>query len=122
MGDRKDGFTLIEAMVALAILAFGLLAVAAMQLNAIRGSAFAEGLSEATAESQQVVETLFGTPYASMAGGNDTVTGPRGTVFTRTWAVANPTADYATVSVTTTYVDETGKARSVSLNTVRTKD
>jgi prepilin-type N-terminal cleavage/methylation domain-containing protein len=122
MRKGKKGFTLLEAMVALSILSFGLLTVAAMQLSGIRGNAFAAGISEGTAVSQQSVETLLAAPYASMTSGNDTVTGPRGTVFTRTWTVANPTADYATLVVTTTYVDESGQQRTVSLTTVRARN
>jgi type IV pilus assembly protein PilV len=122
MRQGKKGFTLVEVMVALSILAFGLLTVAAMQLSGIRGNAFAAGMSEGTAVSQQAVETLLATPYASMANGNDTVIGSRGTTFTRTWTVANPTTDYATIVVTTTYVDKGGQPRTVTLSTVRTRD
>jgi type IV pilus assembly protein PilV len=122
MRQGEKGFTLVEVMVALSILAFGLLTVAAMQLSGIRGNAFAAGISEGTAVSQQAVETLLATPYASMASGNDTVTGSRGTVFTRTWTVTNPTPDYATVVITTTYTDKGGQQRSVSLSTVRARN
>jgi type IV pilus assembly protein PilV len=121
MGNEK-GFTLVEAMIALVILAVGLLSVAAMQLTAIRGNAFASGLTEATSVSQRAVETLLAVPYASLANGNDTVTGPRGTTFNRAWTVANPSPDYATISITTTYVDETGRPRTVTLNTVRARN
>ncbi|MFQ5456981.1 MAG: prepilin-type N-terminal cleavage/methylation domain-containing protein [Myxococcota bacterium] len=122
MKRTEKGFTLVEVMLALSILAFGLLSVAAMQLNAIRGSAFAAGLSEATEGTQQAIELQLSIPYASMANGNDTITGPRGTVLTRTWTVANPTPDYATITATTTYVDEMAKNRTISLTTVRARN
>jgi len=35
---RQHGFTLIEALVALAILSFGLMGIAAMQLNALNSA------------------------------------------------------------------------------------
>ena len=122
MKRTEKGFTLIEVMLALSILGFGLLSVAAMQLNAIRGSAFAAGLSEATEGTQQAIELQLSIPYASMATGNDTITGPRGTALTRTWTVANPTADYATITATTTYVDEMANNRTISLTTVRARN
>jgi len=124
---RSGGFTLIEAMIALTILAVGILAIGAMQLSGIRGNGFAADLSEATAVTQQQIETLFATSedsthYAALANGNDTVIGARGTTFTRTWTVAKPTPDYATITVTTTWNDVGWRApRTVTLTTVRTR-
>ena len=43
----NEGFTLIEAMIAMSILAFGLLALAAMQLHAMKGGASGRNTSEA---------------------------------------------------------------------------
>ena len=120
--DDPAGFTLVEAMIALAILAFGLLAIAAMQLSGIRGNAFAADLSEATAVTQQEVETLLAIPYTALANGNDVVTGARGTTYTRTWIVANPTPDYATITVTTTWNDSGWRSgRTVTLTAIRAR-
>ena len=124
---RSGGFTLIEAMIALTILAVGILAVGAMQLSGIRGNGFSADLSEATAVTQQEIETLFAASedsahYDALASGNDTVTGARGTTFTRTWTVTKPTPDYATITVTTTWNDVGWRApRTVTLTTVRTR-
>ena len=120
--DDASGFTLIETMIALAILAFGILTIAAMQLSGIRGNAFAADLSEATAVSQREVETLLSIPYTALANGNDTVTGSRGTVFTRTWTVTSPTADIRVITVVSTWNDRTMPTpRSVTLTTVRAR-
>jgi len=122
LGNDPAGFTLIEAMIALAILAFGLLTIAAMQLSGIRGNAFAADLSEATAVTQQEVETLFAIPYTALANGNDVVTGARGMSYARTWTVANPTTDYATITVTTTWSDSGWRTpRTVTLTAVRAR-
>ncbi len=46
---RDDrGFTLLEVIVAIAILTFGLLAVASMQIGAIQGNSFAGRVTEGT--------------------------------------------------------------------------
>lgn len=120
--DDSAGFTLIEAMIALAILAFGILTIAAMQLGGIRGNAFAADLSEGTAVTQREIETLLSIPYTALASGNDTVTGSRGNVFTRTWTVTSPTADIRVISVTSTWTDRTlPRPRAVTLTTVRAR-
>jgi prepilin-type N-terminal cleavage/methylation domain-containing protein len=119
---RENGFTLLEVVIALSILAFGLLSIASMQVTAIRASAFAAGLSEATANSQQAIEVLLATPYPNMTNGNDTVTGSTGTVYARAWTVANPTSDYAVITVTTTYTGKGVQLRTVSLTMVRARD
>jgi len=40
---REKGFTLLEVIVAISILSFGLLAIASMQISAMRGNSFAGG-------------------------------------------------------------------------------
>jgi type IV pilus assembly protein PilV len=46
---HEQGFTLLEIMIAVSILATGLLAVASLQVTSIRGNAFASGVTEGTA-------------------------------------------------------------------------
>jgi prepilin-type N-terminal cleavage/methylation domain-containing protein len=116
------GFTLIEAMIALTILAFGLLTIAAMQLSGIRGNAFGADLSEATAVTQQEIETLLARPTLAslaLANGNDVVTGARGAAYARSWVVNVVNTDYATITVTTTWNDSGWRRpRTVTLSTV----
>jgi prepilin-type N-terminal cleavage/methylation domain-containing protein len=44
----ESGFTLLEVIVGISILTFGILAVASMQISAIRGNAFARDVTEAS--------------------------------------------------------------------------
>ena len=61
-GDR--GFTLIEVLVAISILCFGLLGVAAMQVSSIRGNDLASDLTEASVWASDHLEMLMRTAAA----------------------------------------------------------
>lgn len=60
---REGGFTLLEVIVAISILTFGLLAVASMQLTAIRGNYNASNITEGTTVAQDRLEELMGLTY-----------------------------------------------------------
>jgi len=60
----EAGFTLIEVVVAIAILTFGLLAVASMQSSAIQGNYRARLQTEATTWAQDRMEKLLALPYS----------------------------------------------------------
>jgi type IV pilus assembly protein PilV len=62
IGER--GFTLLEVIVAISILTFGLLAVASMQMTAIRGNYNASNITEATTVAQDRLEDLMGLLYS----------------------------------------------------------
>ena len=62
-GHNEKGFTLLEVIVAISILTIGLLAVASMQVSAIRGNASAYGITEATSWASDQVEKLMVLPY-----------------------------------------------------------
>ena len=55
---NKNGFTLIEVMVALVVVSLGLLGVAAMQGIAIQGNAFAKDVTIATNVNQAILERI----------------------------------------------------------------
>ena len=59
----EKGFTLLEVIVAISILTFGLLAVASMQMTAIRGNYNASNITEATTVAQDRLEELMGLTY-----------------------------------------------------------
>jgi len=56
---NKSGFSLVEVLIALTIFAVGLLAVASMQLTAIRGNASANSLTVATALAEGIMEEIL---------------------------------------------------------------
>jgi prepilin-type N-terminal cleavage/methylation domain-containing protein len=59
----NQGLTLLEVLAAIAILSFGLLAVATMQGSSIRGNSQAIGTTEAITLAQDKVEELLRLPY-----------------------------------------------------------
>jgi type IV pilus modification protein PilV len=69
---KEKGFTLIEVLFAIAILAFGLLAVASMQSGAIQGSLFASDKTQEITWAQNMLERLLALPYtdADLNAGN----------------------------------------------------
>jgi type IV pilus modification protein PilV len=59
----QDGFTLLEIIIAIGILSFGLLAVASMQTTSIKANTSALGLTGAMALAEDRVERLVAMPY-----------------------------------------------------------
>jgi len=57
--EREGGFTLLEVILAISILTVGILAIAAMQISAIRGNAFASGVTEGATWSAAQIEQLM---------------------------------------------------------------
>ena len=118
----EQGFTLLEVIIAISILTFGLLAVASMQISAIRGNALAGGVTEGTSWASDKMEELISLPYthADLATGNHqepTSTSPPG--FTITWDVAEntPLNDTKTITLTVTWTEQ-GAGKTVILQHV----
>lgn len=135
---NQQGFTLIEILIAITVFSIGILAVATMQLSAIKGNSFANGLTEAVTLAQDKMEELMSFDYgdddllddvapngvdglsetANADGSNPGQgTNARYDVF---WNIADntPFAYTKTISVITTWTEE-GRQRQVTLNCVK---
>ena len=66
-GPRDAGFTLVEALVAMVVLIFGLMAVTNLLLVAASSNAVANQGTAAAASASQVMEMLKATPFKIMA-------------------------------------------------------
>lgn len=95
---EEKGFTLLEILIAISILAFGLLAVASMQSKAIQGNFFAGGKTEAVTWAQDRMETLMTLPYASVVSGGPITQGN----YDISWTVTDdsPTTNCKLIVVT----------------------
>ena len=68
--DSETGFTILEIIVAISILSIGLLAVGTMQISAIRGNAFASGVTEGTSWGTDRMEKIIAMAYIDYDGTN----------------------------------------------------
>lgn len=66
----NGGFTLIEVVVALAILTIGILSVNAMQTMAVRGNMAASSITRASTWASDEVERIFNMPYDDLVDTN----------------------------------------------------
>jgi len=117
---KEKGFTLIEVLIAISILTFGILAVAAMQVSAISGNHFASNVTGGTTWAQDKVEYLMSLPYNHadlQAGGHPPETHG---IYTLYWNVAinDPINNTKTIGISVTWVDK-GITKSISLDYIK---
>lgn len=60
---QQEGYSLVEVLIAITVLAFGLMAVATMQVTAIKTNATASGISQGLTLAQTKVEELMNLSY-----------------------------------------------------------
>lgn len=111
--NHEQGFTLIEILFAVAVLAFGLLAVSSMQGSAIRGNLMALDRTEAVAWAQTQMESLMALPFANVVSGA-TVQGN----YNISWQV-DPYGNAKLITVTVNYLEKGIARRPVVLTCVK---
>jgi len=126
----REGFTLLEVLVAVTIFAIGILAVASMQLTSIQGNAFGNEMTTATFLAQAQLERLKSVadvssdlpigitadPLNPMDENENS--GVSGAIYNRSWTVATgPSADSRQVSVTVNWRSGMG-SHQVILRTI----
>ncbi len=101
----RNGFTLIEVMIAILILAIGMMAMALLQITAIRGGSFSNQITQASIFGQDKIEELKNKSYTDtdLSNGTHVDNSPpsaNGVVFTRSWTVteSNPPSTTGTAS------------------------
>lgn len=115
---NTKGFTLIEVLIGLVILAIGILAIAGMQIVSIKGNFFSSNLTQATVLGQEKLEELKNIPYSStdLSVGQYNEGMIPSTIFSRRYNVAALGSSMKTVVVTVEWLDQTN--HSLSLNTI----
>jgi type IV pilus modification protein PilV len=137
----QAGFTLIEAMIAMLVLAFGMLAIAGLQTALAHNSDTAKQRTEATRLAQAKIEQLRSFEQVAsgvgkysytenIVSGADTVSpaassasnvsATTNTAYARTWTVT-PSIFDTTVRVAVDWVDRQGQPQSVLLSSVISK-
>jgi type IV pilus assembly protein PilV len=125
---NSKGFSLLEILIGLVILAIGLLAIAALQTTSVRGNFFSHNLMQATYLAQDRLELLKSLDYATLSDGNYPDGATRvpdvagGIIFNRSYAVTtvnDPNGDYRRIDYTITWND--GVDHRVSFSTIRSQ-
>lgn len=117
---RMAGFTLLESLVAFAVLSVGLLGLARLTLMGVQGNAEALHFSTAASLAHDKLASLrnFRTlaEYDALSGGSDAVSLAPVT-YSRTWSlgVNSGSVDYTRVTVTVSWTDARGAVHSLQL-------
>jgi type IV pilus assembly protein PilV len=116
------GFTLIEVVAGLIILAIGLLGIAAMQITATKGSYFSSNVTQATFFAQDRLEYLKNLPYndSNLSNGQYNEGKISTTIFSREYDVAEDIGN--SMKAITVIVQWTDRVNhSISFSTIRSK-
>ena len=125
-----SGVSLLEALVAMVLMAGGLVGLLAMQMTLARSADIAKQKGEAVRLAQQQIEsmrsftTLVATPghlaWTDLGAGNDAVSS--NTTFTRTWTLSGSADDaLREVSVSLAWQDRAGTEQRLTLQSVISK-
>ncbi len=112
---NSSGFTLIEIMIAMFVLAIGLLGAAGVATTIISGNTLGKEITTATTLAQDKMEELKGTTYLSIAPGSDT----QESIYTRTWTVTSdsPVTGMKTIDIVVAFSWK-GSPHNVTLQTM----
>ncbi len=123
---NKKGFTLIEVLIGLVLMAVGLLAIAGMQMTSVKGNFFSHYLTQANYAGQDRLEFLDNRPFDSnelTAGNhNDGKATIAGVDFNRSYTVADDVVTgnvYKRITYTISWND--GVNRNIVLSTIRSQ-
>jgi prepilin-type N-terminal cleavage/methylation domain-containing protein len=118
----EKGFTLIEVVAGLIILAIGLLGIAAMQVTSIKGEYFSNNVTQATFFAQDKLEYLKNLSYSdsNLSSGQHNEGIISGTIFSRIYNVLEDAGNsMKTITVTVNWTDRGD--HNISFSTIRSK-
>jgi len=114
---NEQGFTLLEVIIAMGLLTFGLLAVASMQIGAIQGNSFAARTTEGVTWAQDKMEDLLALSYDDL---DDNDSPEQQGDYAVAWTVADddPIANTKRITVTVTWQDK-GRTKQAQLTCIK---
>ena len=119
LGSNQRGFSLIEILIAMGILALAMLAAASMQFSSIRNNASGNMATQANMLAKAQMEVLKNTSdITTLTDGvenNIDANGQPGGIYNRSWTVANLGATARRITVTVQW-SKRGKSRSIVLS------
>jgi type IV pilus assembly protein PilV len=105
--DPNAGFTLVESMLTVAIMGIGLLALAGLQVTALRGNDLSRRMTTAVSIAEQRLEQLKNTPYTNIQAEATSEVTASNLHFTRQVTVTNgPLPNTKSVSVLVSWQDQ----------------
>jgi prepilin-type N-terminal cleavage/methylation domain-containing protein len=119
---KQKGFTLIEVVAGLIILAIGLLGIATMQITSTKGGYFSNNVTQATIFAQDKLEHLKNLSYgdSQLSNGLHQEDAISGTIFSRVVNVVEDSGNsMKTITVTVQWADRGN--HSISFSTIRSK-
>jgi len=112
------GFTLVESMLTLAIMSVGLLALAGLQITALRGNDLSRRMTTAVSIAEQNIEQLKNTPYTNIQAEAASEVTASNLHFTRQITVTNgPLPNTKSVSVLVSWQDRS-KTHTLPIATI----
>ena len=113
LSKNNRGFTLLEAVIAMAIFSIGILAVGSMQLWNTKNNTTGNFTTQATMLARQKVEELkVVSDIDDLASGNDTIG-----IFRRRWVPGDITDTLSRITVTVEWTRQ-GKDHSVEIESI----
>jgi type IV pilus assembly protein PilV len=117
--SNQNGFSLIEILIAMGILALAMLAAASMQFSSIRNNASGNMTTQANMLAKAQMEVLKNTSdITTLTDGfenNIDADGQPGGIYNRSWTVANLGTTARRITVTVQW-SKRGKSRSIVLS------
>lgn len=119
---QQGGFTLLEVLIALAVLVIGMAGILGLALSGSKAAGYARDANAASVVAQDKLEALRVMTPSLLAGGTDTVDEhavvQTGGQFTRTWTVTW-SGTLATLIVAVTWTED-GSVHTITYRTMRT--
>ena len=112
------GFTIVESLLTLAIMSMSLLALAGLQITALRGNALSRSMTTAVSIAEQTIEQLKNTSYVNIQAEAATQVTASNLHFTRQVTVTNgPLPNTKSVSVLVSWQDQS-KTHTLPIATI----